>query len=173
VLESHLRAKTFSDLKIPLFVAATDLNNGKIVYFSEGELLNPVIASASIPVLFNPVIINNIHFVDGGVMDNLPIAPIEKSCDLLIGSFVNPAGYVDNFSSMIAIAERTFVLNLYKELLQKARRFDLYIAPPELSNYSVLDPEKAEEIYKIGYSAALDLLKTERIKDLFNPVIHD
>src|SRR5664279_4685935 len=55
ILKSSLRSKIFSELRIPLFVSATDLNNGKVVYFSEGDLFQPVIASASIPVLFQPV----------------------------------------------------------------------------------------------------------------------
>ena len=38
ILKTSLAAKTFEELKIPLFVSATDLNNGKAVYFSEGEL---------------------------------------------------------------------------------------------------------------------------------------
>src|SRR5450759_2588645 len=59
ILENNLNARTFQELKIPLFVTATDLNNGKAVYFNEGPLLNPVIASSSIPVLFKTVIINN------------------------------------------------------------------------------------------------------------------
>ena len=37
ILKTSLRAKTFKELKIPLFVSATDLNNGKAVYFSEGD----------------------------------------------------------------------------------------------------------------------------------------
>lgn len=167
ILEQNLRAKTFEDLKIPLYVAATDLNHGKTVYFSKGGLLNPVIASASIPVLFNPVIINNVHYVDGGVMDNLPIHPVEGLCRYFIGSFVNPAGQSDSFSSLISIAERVFILNVYKEILEKSGRFDLYIAPPELSNYGVLDPEKAEEIYRIGYKAAKEKLKDPVLKKKF------
>jgi NTE family protein len=167
ILEQNLHAKKFEELKTPLYVAATDLNHGRIVYFSKGELLYPVIASASIPVLFNPVIINNIHYVDGGVMDNLPITPIEKQCRCFIGSFVNPAGQADNFSSLISIAERTFILNIYKEILEKSGRFDLYIAPPELSNYGVLDPEKAEEIFRIGYKAAKEKLKDPELKKKF------
>ena len=80
ILKTSLRAKTFEDLKIPLFVAATDLNNGKAVYFSKGDIFDPVMASASIPVLFQPVKINDISYVDGGVLDNLPIRPIENDC---------------------------------------------------------------------------------------------
>ena len=100
ILKSSLRAKTFEELKIPLYVSATDLNNGKAVYFSKGDLLDPVIASASIPVLFQPVIINNICYVDGGVLDNLPVRPIENKCKILIGSFVNPVGYMEKISGL-------------------------------------------------------------------------
>ncbi len=84
ILKTSLRAKTFEELKIPLYVSATDLNIGKAVYFSEGDLFDPVIASASIPVLFQPVIINNIYYVDGGVLDNLPVRPIENKCKFAI-----------------------------------------------------------------------------------------
>ena len=168
LLKNNLRAKTFEELKIPLFVTATDLNNGKAVYFSKGELLIPVIASASIPVLFKPVVMNNIYYVDGGVMDNLPISPIQNKCQIIIGSFVNPTGYEENFNSLIHIAERTFMLNVSKEVIQKSGKFDLFIAPQELRNYKILDPEKSEEVYRVGYKATKEKLKNPEIKKLFD-----
>jgi NTE family protein len=158
ILRTSLHSKNFEDLKIPLFVSATDLNNGKAVYFSEGELLDPVIASASIPVLFQPVKINDISYVDGGVLDNLPLRPIENKCNILIGSFVNPVGHIEKISGLINIAERTFMLSMSKEILEKAKRFDLFIAPHELKNFKILDPEKAEELYAIGYNATKEKL---------------
>jgi NTE family protein len=166
ILKTYLRAKTFEELKIPLFVTATDLNNGKAVYFSKGELLNPVIASASIPVLFQPVVIKDICYVDGGVLDNLPLHPIEKKCKFLIGSFVNPVGYVEKISGLINIAERTFMLSMSKEIGEKAKRFDLFVAPLELGNYKILDPEKAEELFSIGYNYTIEKLKLIDIKAL-------
>lgn len=170
ILEAHLRARTFEDLKIPFFVAATNLNHGRIDYFSKGELIQPVIASSSIPVLFKPVIIGNDSYVDGGVMDNLPVKPIENLCSYFIGSFVNPSGHQKEFSSLIDIAERTFTLNLYKEALEKSKRFDLYIAPTELRKYNILGVDKAEELFKIGYEAAnIILQKTGFLKILFPP----
>jgi NTE family protein len=159
ILKDNLRAKTFEELKIPLFVTATNLNHGRIEYFSSGELLQPVIASASIPVLFKPVIINKFRYVDGGVLDNLPIKPIEDTCRFIIGSFVNPTGYEENINSLIQIAERTFLLNVSKEVLEKSKRFDLFIAPLELRNYKVLDPEKSDELFSIGYKATKEKLK--------------
>lgn len=159
ILRDNLRAKTFEELKIPLFVTATNLNHGRIEYFSSGELLQPVIASASIPVLFKPVIINEFCYVDGGVLDNLPIKPVEGKCDFIVGSFVNPTGYEENISNLIQIAERTFLLNVSKEVLEKSKRFDLFVAPQELRNFKILDPDKSEELFLIGYKATKQKLK--------------
>lgn len=168
ILKSSLRAKVFKELKIPLYVSATDLNNGKAVYFSEGDLFCPVIASASIPVLFQPVKINDISYVDGGVLDNLPVRPIENKCRSLIGSFVNPVGYMEKISGLINIAERTFMLSMSKEIFEKAKKFNLFIAPPELRNFKFLDPEKSNELFEIGYKATNEKLKTIDVENLIN-----
>jgi NTE family protein len=166
ILKTNLRAKTFEELKIPLYVTATDLNNGKAVYFSKGDLHDRIIASASIPVLFKPVIINNICYVDGGVLDNLPIRPIEKKCKFLIGSFVNPVGYMEKISGLINIAERTFMLSMSKEIIEKSKKFDLFVAPLILRNYKILDPEKADELFLVGYEATKEKLKEINIDNL-------
>jgi NTE family protein len=168
ILKSSLRAKTFEELKIPLFVSATDLNNGKAEYFSEGDLFDPVMASASIPVLFQPVVINNICYVDGGVLDNLPLRPIENKCAFLIGSFVNPIGYIEKISGLISIAERTFMLSMSKEIIEKAKRFNLFVAPQELKNFRILDPEKAEELFSVGFNATREKLKEIDVDKLLN-----
>ena len=166
ILKTSLHSKQFKELKIPLFVAATDLNNGKAVYFSEGDLFDPVVASASIPVLFQPVKIDDISYVDGGVLDNLPLKPIENRCRILIGSFVNPIGYMEKISGLINIAERTFMLSMSKEISEKAKKFDLFIAPQELRNFKILDPEKAHELFDIGYIATNEKLKEIDINSL-------
>lgn len=164
ILQDNLRAKRFEDLKIPLFVTATNLNSGKIEYFSKGELIDPVIASASIPVLFKPVIMNNQHYVDGGVLDNLPIKPIEKKCRFIAGSFVNPTGYEESINSLIKIAERAFMLSMSKEVVEKSKKFDLFIAPIDLRNFGILDPEKSRDVFNIGYKATKEKLKDPEIK---------
>jgi NTE family protein len=153
MLKTNLRAASFEELRIPLFVAATDMNNGRAHYFSTGELINPVIASSSIPVLFQPVVIDNICYLDGGVLDNMPIAPILNSCDFIIGSYVNPVSYIEKLSGLINIAERAFMLRMSEELNEKSDKFDLLIAPSELMNYKILDPEKAHELFTLGYNA--------------------
>ncbi len=159
MLKTHLRATTFSELKIPLYVAATDINNAKVVYFSEGNLIETVIASSSIPVLFPPVKLGEFHYVDGGVLDNLPVRAIEDICRVKIGSFVNQVGYVEKISGLISLAERTFMVGMSKELFEKAKKFDLFVAPDELRNYRILDTMKACEMYEVGYKATREKLK--------------
>ncbi len=159
ILRTYLRAKTFKELKIPLFVAATDINNAKVVYFSDGDLIETVIASSSIPVLFPPVKMGEFHYVDGGVLDNLPVRAIENDCLVKIGSFVNQVGYVEKISGLISLAERTFMVGMSKELIEKAARFDLFVAPDELKNYRILDTMKAAEMFAVGYKATSEKLK--------------
>jgi len=115
------------------------------------------------------VVIDNICYVDGGVLDNLPLKPIENSCRILIGSFVNPVGYVDKVTGLINIAERTFMLSMSKEIAEKAKKFDLFVAPLELVNYKILDPEKAEELFNVGYKATIKKLMEVDITEFSAP----
>jgi NTE family protein len=168
LLDSNLKAKKFEDLKIPLIVAATDLNHGKAVYFSKGDLVISVIASSSIPVIFKPVIINKIYHVDGGVLDNLPIKPIENKCKLLIGSFVNPVGYEESISGLITIAIRVFMLDQTKEVEEKSKSFDLLIAPAGLTKFGILEIERADAIFEMGYKKTKEKLKDPEVQKIIS-----
>lgn len=168
ILEDHVTARRFEDLKIPLYVSATDLNNGRPVYFSRGDLLEVVIASASIPVLFKPVVINDIFYADGGILDNMPVLPIENLCRAIIGSFVNPVGKEKSFHNLIKITERTFTIMMAKEIIEKSRRFNLFISPAELRDYGILNPEDAEDVFRIGYRATIEKLNDSKVLKLFS-----
>lgn len=159
LLRNHLRAKTFDELKIPLIVTATDINNGRIVYFSEGNLVETVTASASIPVIFPPVKIGGFSYVDGGILDNFPVKPLENICRVKVGCFVNQVGYVDKISGLIRMAERTFMVGMAREIPEKSKKFDLFVSPPELGNYRVHDTLRAPEMFEIGYRNTKEKLK--------------
>jgi NTE family protein len=63
---------------------------GESVFYSSGELIKPVLASCSIPGLFEPVSFEGRVLVDGGVLNNMPIEPLQSLCDFIIGSHCNP-----------------------------------------------------------------------------------
>lgn len=62
------------NLEIPFTAVATDLAHSKEVWFQRGSLEQAMRASAAIPGLFQPVKLDERLFVDGGVLNPLPIA---------------------------------------------------------------------------------------------------
>jgi NTE family protein len=159
LLKSNLKSETFDDLKIPLVAGVTNLNNGKAEYISKGSLKKIVLASATIPGLVKPLVIDGSYYVDGGVMNNLPIKPIAGLCERIIAVHVNPTAHKDDFKNVIGIIERAFHLSVSRGVKLKVDNCDLFIEPPELKNYSVADITKGKEMNEIGYEYTMKLLE--------------
>jgi predicted acylesterase/phospholipase RssA len=53
-----------------------------------------------------------------------------------------------------------------KEIYEKSKKFDLFIAPQELRNYKILDSEKACELFEVGYNATKEKLQGIDIESL-------
>jgi len=160
-LSKHLKAETFEELKIPLYVAATNINTAEISYFNSGKILDKVLASAAIPVLFEPVEIKGDLYVDGGVLDNFPVSPVLKDCDRLIGISLNPIHPQDNFSHLFKIAERTFHLSVSSNISPKIELCDFVFEPEELGAYGLLDASRGREMFELGYKTAKKQLEAQ------------
>ena len=65
----------FEDAMIPLAITTTDLETGAERVFNSGPLLLPLLASSAMPGIFPPIEIEGRSYIDGGVADNVPIAP--------------------------------------------------------------------------------------------------
>lgn len=72
-LQKHLKSHHFKDLKIPFIAIATNLQFGNITAFSQGDIIEPILASAAYPGAFQPIKICNQYFVDGGIVDPVPV----------------------------------------------------------------------------------------------------
>jgi len=155
-LDKSLRSKTFEELKIPLFIAATDITSGEIKYFDTGKILEKVMASSAIPVLFEPVKIEGNLHVDGGVLDNFPVTPIVNDCERLIGVSLNPISPEGDFTSLFKIAERTFRLSVSSNISPKIDLCDVVIEPEEMGSFKLLDASKGKEMFELGYRIAID-----------------
>ena len=151
VLENHIQTDDFSALKKPFICTVTNLNSGLSEYKSSGKLIQWVLASATIPVIFEPQIIDGETYVDGGLFINLPVDCIRDQCDFLIGVHVNRNQPEENISGFKAIAERTFRLIFAKNVEESLAKCDLVIDPQQTRNYNTFDFNKADEIFRIGY----------------------
>lgn len=163
-LAEFINTKTFEELKIPLVITASDINSAIPTHFEQGELLPCIIASCSIPVVFTPKEINNIDYVDGGVFMNLPVRPIRKRCEKIIAVEINSIDTSEKITNMLGMAVRSFHLGLDRNTDIDRSMSDIFIAPQNMSKYSMFDLEHVREIYNEGYKTAKRILKNSILK---------
>lgn len=72
IINESIQDKGFEDLKQPLAVVATDIENGEEVVLTSGDLSRVIRASCSVPGIFIPVRIDNRLLVDGGLKSSVP-----------------------------------------------------------------------------------------------------
>lgn len=159
-LKKYLRAKTFENLKIPLVVIATDLDDGLSVAFSEGPLIEPIVASCSIPIIFNPVVINGVHYVDGGLFKNFPVSTIRGVCNKVIGVNAAPLISKKYNQNILHIAERSYHYMFRANTLLDRHLCDLLIETDEFASVKTFDLENPRKIFEIGYDAAKKVLSS-------------
>ena len=165
LLDNVIGRDDFSSLKKPFYCAVTNLNSGLMEIKSEGELFKWVVASASIPVVFEPQVIDGQTYVDGGLLNNLPAESIRDECQFLIGVHVNHNGPEEDVKGVKTVAERAFRLGIAQNVEKSKVLCDFFIEPPEARNYSTFAFNKAEEIYEIGYRET-----EEKLRNLFNDI---
>jgi NTE family protein len=73
VIERYLPVARFEDLEVPFQCVAACIEDASGVWFSEGDLADPVVASCSVPGLFPAVRIGERHFRDGGLGHSIPV----------------------------------------------------------------------------------------------------
>jgi predicted acylesterase/phospholipase RssA/glycosidase len=154
-LERCLRAKRFEDLKIPLVVVTTDLDNGKSREFRSGPIVEAVVASCSIPIIFSPVEINGIHYVDGGLFRNFPVSTIREECERVIGVNVSPLIPHKYKQTLWGIAERSYHYIFRANTIEDRKICDILIETEETDAYRIFDLENVASIVNIGYGAAM------------------
>jgi NTE family protein len=163
LLQKHLPEGTFDSLKIPTYIAATNLRLGETKYFNEGDLISAICASSCIPVLFKPIEIEGELYIDGGILNNLPIEPIREKSDILIASHSNPIDNNCEPKNFRFVMERALMLAITRNVYERKPQCNFFIEPKGLEPFKVLDISKAKEIYKIGYHEALRQIEEQKL----------
>ncbi len=150
--------KDLEDLPIPTYVGATDIDNGLAVEFHSGPIGERVAASCSIPIVFHPVKIDGINYVDGGVLHNHPAWIIRDKCRRLIGINVSPM-YTGKIKSMVDVALRTYNLMAKYNQREDMAMCDLSVQTPELARYKVFNLKNINAVVMSGYIHTRKALK--------------
>jgi NTE family protein len=155
----YLGHHTFETLKIPLTIGTTDLRQGISVFFSSGDLIKPLVASNTVPVLCSPYEYNNYLLVDGGLTNNLPLECLMDSTDFRIAVHVNPMNPKAPLRTIRSILERTSHLAINNNVQPRLLQCDLLIEPTRLKYYTLTDLKNARIMFEIGYEHTMSLAK--------------
>ncbi|MBP3425871.1 MAG: patatin-like phospholipase family protein [Rikenellaceae bacterium] len=152
--------ETFDSLPRRYFVCVTDITDSEEKIISHGShLVDYVLASSSIPGVFEAIEIEGHYYVDGGVLNNLPAQHIRKECDLLIGVDVHPdAQHIPVVESILDVATLTLHTLMNSNSEEGGALCDHLIEPRANEQYKAFDFDNFEEIYKIGYDAMKNYL---------------
>jgi NTE family protein len=146
----------FEALERRLFVTATDLVAGRLEIFSSGPLIRPLLASASVPLVFTPTEFGGRLYADGGIVDNFPVEPLRGLCDVILGVYASPLSEMGHaeFDNSIEVLQRALEIGMFHASKRKFHHADIVLAPPALSRYGTFDLKRHPEILELGYAAA-------------------
>jgi NTE family protein len=156
LMDEILKGKNFSDLAFPLYLCVSNLNTGKVEYMNSGNVAVAVQASASIPILFSPVEINGQLYVDGGLLDNVPVKPLINQCERIIAVDIMPVQEMKTIDGISDMIIQVLQMNVSMQNENK-EDCDLLINVEGLSEYTLLDTNNNEKIFEIGYNYAKNL----------------
>ncbi len=88
--------RRIEELALPFQCVAADVEDAVERWFDEGDLVTSILASAALPAVYPPVVIDGRRYMDGGVIDNVPIArAVELGCRTIYVLHVGPHGRPD------------------------------------------------------------------------------
>ena len=149
----------FAGLKTPLKVIATDFYGWREVVLTHGPLLRALAASAAIPVLFRPVMIDDRVMMDGGIANPLPFDQVGAGIDLVVavdvvGGPIDRNGRTPGAAEAIFGATQLFMQAIVREKMRSAHAPSILVRPP------------AESVRMLDFLKAATIIRSaEPIKD--------
>lgn len=166
VIDSMLEPQTFEELAVPFQCVATAIDEAREVWFEQGPLVEPILASAALPAVLPPVEIDGVRYMDGAVVNEIPV---NRALELGATSiYVLSVGSVDRPRPE---PRRPIDMALTAYWIARRNRFtrDLAAVPPgvevvimptgEAPLLRFHDLEHSEELIDIAYEASYAALE--------------
>ena len=163
----HTIPETFEELHIPLKVTTTDYYGCTLTVLEEGDLWPALAASAAIPAIFRPEMINGRVHVDGGISNPVAFDLLEKKGRIVVAVDVvaAPRGEASKIPSRIeaAFGASQLMMQALTTFKLKLHQPDLMIRPA-VDEFRVLDFLHAREILEATEDTRIEVrTKLERI----------
>lgn len=156
VLEKCIGDIQFSDLKIPFRCYAVDMVAQELVEFFEGSVLDAVVASACIPGVFHPFEKNGTHYIDGGILERVPVTYVkEMGADVLVAVDVlgRRSSSKDVPNVLKVVLEMIDIIDNQRTARRREKYKDIidFWLEPDLGDMSQYDIKPVEFAYEKGY----------------------
>ncbi len=163
------KTRDFSKLPIPFLCVALDINTGEKVVLRKGNLSDAMRASMSIPSVFVPKEIDGRILVDGGLIDNFPVADVKAmGADIIIGVDVGHGSQDGNEKmSILTIMNNAMFLYSEKVMKESLKSVDLFIQP-ELHGLSTANFKSGDSLVVYGEVAGRKVYN--RLKELADSI---
>ena len=148
----------FNDLPTPFLCIATNVINGEADVLNKGIFSKSLRASMAIPILFDPVKIDDVLYADGGLVNNFPAEQCRAmGADFVIGVSMSPGLESDpqNLTSLFSQVKQLKEIITDKEFENYHKKCDIFISP-DLKGVGMLsfDAESVARVTESGYEAA-------------------
>ena len=148
----------FDHLPIPYRAMATDIENGTSKEFRDGDLVKAMRASMSVPGAIAPVEIDGALYVDGGLLQNLPVAAARGACaDVVIvvdvGSGLLPRDQLNSALGISLQMINVLMAQNVRESIESLGPDDVLISP-ELGDFSAANFAESMTLVETGEAAA-------------------
>lgn len=155
LLKEIFNNKTFDDCKIKLYIAKTNLTKEDVEYVDSGTLYDAILASISIPGIFPSIHENDNIYVDGGVLDPIPIKPLKNKADinLAVKFYYDYKSPINRTPEIINILFKTLSASqnyITKSIIEREKP-DILIDCKESKKINVLDFKNQEQLIELGY----------------------
>lgn len=148
----------FNKLPIPFTAVAADIETGKAVPISSGQLAVAARASMAVPGFFTPVELDGKALVDGGIANNLPVdIALQMGAErLIVVDLLADLKKTDELGGILGISGQiiSILLQQNSDLQRKNMRKGDLLLEPNLKGYSATDFQKASEIFARGEEVA-------------------
>lgn len=153
-LVQKMRAKYFSELKIPLIAVATNVDNNHITMLKSGPIAPAVHASSALPPIFSPVSLYNQTLIDGGVIAPVPVqvARLFKPKIIIAVDISTPPSRAQ-LNNAFELVYRSLNISFYELSRMQSSRAEITILP-NLFGYGTFDDQYNHQLYEKGKEAA-------------------
>lgn len=163
LITSAIPVTTFSDLKVPLRIVTAELDSGEERVFASGSLLRPLLATTALPGVFPPVRIADKTYVDGGIVNNVPIShaiDADRVFVLELQELSSEALPTSSFGLLL----RSFAISRASRFRLDIERYagaaEFHVIPqPAIPDIRFPDLSHSLELMELGYRAARDYLE--------------